>query len=348
MKLYFDGSGSKHSRDQTWEWRSFPDTTAVFEHKMNLYGFRDDEWFVKKPRDKKRALFIGDSFIEGVMAGQEETIPKAFELAGKGTYQTLNGGLLGCGLDSYLQLTADMIPTYKPDVAFLCIYANDLGKKTPKIPDYFLEPEYFNPYIPRLIEIINQTKKYGSLRFRWIKNGLPYIPPVPNKTNPWSRLEDSLKYDVTPILAEHMKESTFNPFLGNALYKEEKFLKSSPAIGETIGFFKYVCSQNNVKPVVVYIPSRNQVTDYYLQFEKQYCLNECPDTISLTGPAYQRHQEFLKKQCAALEVPYIDVTKTIKEREVNGEHLYWNYDQHMRAKGYQLVGETIWNEWNTK
>lgn len=348
MKLYFDGRGSKHSRDQTWEWKSFPDTTTIFEHKMNLYGFRDKEWYIQKPKNKKRAIFIGDSFVEGVMAGEEETIPNVFENLSNEKYQVLNGGLLGCGLDSYLQLAADMVPVYKPEVVFLCIYANDLGKKPPKIPDFFLEPKYFNPYIPRLIEIIEQYKTYGPLRFRWIKNSQPYVPPVPNKTNPWSRIEDSLKHDVEPWIADQMKASSFNPFLTNSLFKEEKFLKSSPAVGETIGFFKYVCNQNDVKPVVVYIPSRNQVTDYYLQFEKQYCLNECPDTISLTGSEYQRHQEFLKKQCASLQVPFIDVTKVVKAKESKGEHLYWNYDQHMRAKGYKLVGETIWKEWNEK
>ncbi|MDY8135852.1 hypothetical protein [Aquimarina sp. 2201CG5-10] len=348
MKLYFDGAGSSHSRDQTWEWRSFPDTSASFEHKMNLYGFRDNEWYIEKPKNKKRVLFIGDSFVEGVMAQQDETIPRAFEKASNNTYQSLNGGLLGCGLDSYLQLAADMIPVYQPDVAFLCIYANDLGKKPPKIPEFFLEPEYFNPYVPRLVEIINQSKKYGPLRFRWIKNKQPYLPAVPNETNPWSRLEDSLKYDVTPELADHMKASTFNSFLGNALFKEEKFLKSSPALGETVGFFKYICNQYNVKPVVVYIPSRNQVTDYYLQFEKQYCLNECADIRSLTTPDYQQHQQFLKNQCDYLQVPFIDLTTTVKTEEIKGEHLYWNYDQHMRAKGYRLVGETIWNQWRDK
>ena len=343
MHLNYDGSGSKHSRNQIWKWQSTPDTSAVFEHHMNLYGFRDKDWRIEKNNNKKRALFIGDSFVEGIMAEQDETIPKAFEKASNQTYETFNGGMLGCGLSSYLQLSADMIPLYKPDIAFLCIYANDLGKKTPKIPAFYLDPEYFNPLTPRLFEIISQISTYGPLNFRWSNNTEPYMPAVPNEKNPWTKSEKLLKNHVTPKLAKQMKESLFNPFLVNSLSKEEQFLKAKPAIGEAINFFNYVCRQNGTKPVIIYIPSRNQVTDYYLSFEKKYCLS-CPNTISLNSPKYQMHQQVLKKQCKNLNVPFIDLTDIIKKKETEGEHLYWNYDQHMKAKGYQLIGTTIWSK----
>jgi len=345
MYLHFDGSGSKHSRNQTWEWQSVPDTTFIFEHHMNHYGFRDKEWLIKKPENKKRALFIGDSFIEGVMAKQDETIPLAFEKASNKTYETFNGGMLGCGLSSYLQLSADMVPLYKPDVAFLCIYANDLGKKIPKVPEFYLEPQYFNSFTPRLFEIITQIKTYGPLHFRWKNNYKPYMPSVPDEKNPWTKSEKLLKDHVTPKLADHMMKSLFNPFLTNSLTKEEKFLKAPPAIGEAITFFNFICKQNETKPVIIYIPSRNQVTDYYLPFEKEFCIN-CPESISLNTPEYQVHQQFLKKQCESQHIKFIDLTDTIKKKEAKGEHLYWDYDQHMKVKGYQLLGRTIWEELN--
>lgn len=344
--LYFDGRGSVHSRDQIREWQSILDTSTVFKHQMNHYGFRDKEWLIEKDKNKKRVLFIGDSFVEGVMAEQNETIPFAFENASNATYEAFNGGMVGCGLDSYLQLSADMIPLYKPEVAFLCIYANDLGQKTPRIPEFYLEPEYFKPYIPRLYEIITQIKTFGPLNFRWKNDSKPYLFAVPDKNNPWTNSEEILKDDVTPSLAENMKKALFNPFLVNALAKEEKYLKTEPAIGQAIGFFNYVCSQNGTKPVIIYIPSRNQVTDYYLPFEKQYCLKNCPDSISLNTPEYQIHQQFIKKQCESLQIQFMDLTTTVKEKEAKGEHLYWNYDQHMRAEGYQLLGQTIWERLN--
>ena len=343
--LHFDGSGSKHSRDHIWEWRSDLDTAIVFKHYMNRNGFRDKEWLIDKHKNKKRALFIGDSFIEGVMAQQEETIPLAFEKASGEHYEAFNGGMVGCGLGSYLQLAADAIPLYKPDIAFLCICANDLGKNEPVVPELYLEPKYFNAFTPRLIEIFSQLKTYGPLNFRWRNNSEPYLPAVPNAKNPWTNSEAILKEHVTPQIAIQMKQALLNPFLTNALVKEEIYLKLPPKIGEAIPFFKYICDQNNTKPIVVYIPSRNQVTDYYLPFEKQYSLS-FPDSISLKMPEYQIHQQFLQSECQDLNIQFIDLTKTIRAQENKGFHLYWNYDQHMKAKGYKLLGATIWGKLN--
>lgn len=341
--LYSGNQGSKHSRDHIWEWQSELDTTVVFKHFMNRYGFRDREWLIEKTKNKKRAFFIGDSFIEGVMAEQNETIPLAFEKASNDHYETFNGGMLGCGLDAYLQLAADAIPLYKPDVAFLCIYANDLGKEEPRIPELYLEPKYFNTFTPRLIEVFSQMKTYGPLNFRWKNTSEPYLPAVPNTRNPWTNSEENLKEHVTPQIAIQMKQAVLNPFLTNALIKEETYLKIPPKLGETIQFFKYICNENGTKPIVVYIPSRNQVTDNYLQFEKQYCLR-FPDSISLNTPEYQIHQQYLKTECQDLNVQFIDLTETIRQQESKGNHLYWNYDQHMKAKGYNLLGQTIWNK----
>ncbi len=339
--LNFDGSGSKHSRDHIWEWRSDLDTSYVFKHYMNRYGFRDSEWLIEKPKHKKRALFIGDSFVEGVMAQQETTIPRAFEKASSNTFEALNGGLLGCGLDAYLQLAADAIPLFKPDVAFLCIYANDLGEDKPKVPEFYLEPERFNILKPRLLEIMSQIKTYGPLKNRWRNSSEPYLPAVPNKRNPWTNLGDSLALHVIPKIATQMKQALLNPFLTNAIVKEELYLKSPPKLGETLQFFKYICEENSTKPVVIYIPSRNQVSDYYLPFERQYALS-FPDTISLNTSKYQIHQQFLKSQSQSLNIEFIDLTETIRQEEIKGNHLYWNYDQHMKAQGYTLLGKTIW------
>ncbi|MCB0600659.1 MAG: hypothetical protein KDC28_05505 [Saprospiraceae bacterium] len=64
-----------YQRDQDWYWQSALDTEALFVHRMNQYGFRDQEWCVTKPHDVRRILMIGDSFVEGVMASQDQTIP---------------------------------------------------------------------------------------------------------------------------------------------------------------------------------------------------------------------------------------------------------------------------------
>lgn len=346
MHLQYDGQGIEHSRSKTRLWQSQLDTTTIFQHKMNQYGFRDEEWKIEKPTNKKRAIFIGDSFVEGVMANQKETLTQSFETASNTSYEVLNGGMLGCGLSVYLQLATDIIPVFKPDVTFLCIYANDLGKNIPKTPKYYLEPEYFKWYTPRLYEFYKQTKTYGPLLFKWHNQKDPYLYATPNKINPWTLKENELIKEVTPQIATLMKKASFNSFLTNSLFKEEKYLKRYPPLGETIPFFKYTCDKFGTKPVVIYIPSRNQVSKYYLPFEKEYCLNKCSNIFDLTEEKYQLHQQVIQKQCKQFNIDFIDLSTAIKNEEDKGNHLYWNYDQHMRAKGYKLLGETIWNEFN--
>ena len=135
---------NEYLRDKKWYWQSEPDTNTVFIHYMNRYGFRDREWKVTKPMNKKRALFIGDSFVEGIMANQYESIPEVFRQQSLNTFETMNAGALGRGMNTYLQTASDLIPIYKPDVAFLCIYANDLSNKKPYLPEYFLVPEFYS------------------------------------------------------------------------------------------------------------------------------------------------------------------------------------------------------------
>jgi hypothetical protein len=337
----------EYARNQAYYWESAPDTAALFESHMNAYGFRDKEWTVEKTTGKKRVLFVGDSFVEGLMAQQDETVPIAFEAAaGKGSYDVMNAGVLGVGLDVYLQLTADLTPLYKPDVVFVCLYANDLGREQPVVPNFFLEPEYFSSFKPRLMEVIQQMDDRGPLLFRWQGNSHGYIPACPKPANPWSYAADVLAPEVSPWLAEHMKNGTYNPFRTNGLAMEEVFLKQDPPLGQTVPFLKYICDQSGAELVLVYMPSRHQVTTHYNAFGLESCLTKCSDTINLTLPMYQRHQQVLAQQCQDFDVKFIDLTETVRAEEQRGNHLFWNYDEHMRGNGYKLLGKAIWDLWS--
>ncbi len=331
-------------RNIDFTWKSLPDTNKVFVHEMNRYGFRDEEWLIDKPIGTKRVVFIGDSFIEGVMAKQKETIPEYFKKASPEKLEVYNAGILGVGLKCYLQLAADMIPIFKPDVVFMCIYANDLGKEEPTVPEFFLEPEYYNSWTPRLYTVVDQMTSNGSLLPRWKEESKPYFLKTPDKSNPWSENEELLRGSAEPWLEEAMIKAELNPFLVNAFQKEEIHLKEKPKLGETIPFFQYTCQKYGATPIVVYIPSRNQVTKHYYPYELEMCKG-CSDEWDLTSEAYNIHQKTIANQCKQLGVQFIDLTNVVKTEEAKGNHLYWNYDQHMRAKGYKVLGEAIEKLW---
>lgn len=338
--------GGRYTRNETRFWQSSPDTTAIFEHEMNRYGFRDKEWKVAKTEGKKRVLFIGDSFVEGIMAEQDATIPAGFEeQVGPDQYEVFNAGMVGQGLDAYLQLAADLIPIFKPDVAILCIYANDPGQSEPAVPQYYLEPEYFNLYSPRFLTLLRESRQRGPLRAIWDGSSRAYLPSVPTPANPWTHNETALSPHVETEIAVEMKRGKFNPFRTNALAKEARFLKLPPKLGETIPFFQYTCQQNQAQPLVVYIPGRNQVTTSYYAYERKFCRIDCPDSLDLTRPEYQLHQRTIAGQCQRFGIPFIDLSPLIREEENKGNHLFWQYDEHMKGKGYLLLGKAIAERW---
>jgi lysophospholipase L1-like esterase len=336
-----------YSRNQTWHWQSSLDTAVVFDHNMNLYGFRDKEWDLQKSAGKKRILFIGDSFVEGLMAADDEQITDYYKQQDiDDEYDVLNAGIAGIGLNVHLQLSADIIPMLKPDIAVLCLYANDMGKNAPIVPSHFLEPEFYDLLTPRIIEIIHQINYHGPLLPRWGGKDRNYFKAIPDSTNPWTFYETLFLNKIESEVGNEMKAGKFNPFLVNNFLMAEKFLSNPALLGETVPFFQYVCKKNRVKPIIVYIPSRNQVTSFYYEFEKKMCFKNTADTLNLTTEVYNQHQKKIAKQCADFKIKFIDLTNLVKSHEDQNNHLFWNYDQHMKAKGYKVLGEGLFKKIN--
>jgi len=330
-----------YQRDQDWYWQSSLDTEARFVHRMNRYGFRDQEWCVTKPPDVRRILMIGDSFVEGVMSSQDQTIPAYLhQLSGSDQLEVFNCGLTGRGLSEYLQVFADLIPIYRPEMVWVCLYANDLGTSMPLIPEHYLQPDYFNPFVPRIWELIQQARTYGPVHFRWFNAPLSFFDQVPDQDDPHSA--PASIGQISSGIADAVHAGTFNPFRINAFSKELKALPSEPELGEFLPFIKFFGDKFGTKVVIVYLPSRNQITRYYYPYERALSTEDLPDSLDLTTNAYQIHQQVLLKQCNELGIKFLDLTMPLRSKEEEGVHLYWNYDEHMRSVGYRTVAELLW------
>ena len=341
------GVGSyRHMRNQNWFWQSTPDTNYRVVHYLNQYGFRDDVWPIKKTTGKPRIIFIGDSFVEGIMANQEQTISEGFKQSSRYNYEIFNGGMMGTGLNSYLRLATDVLPLFKPDHLFVFISSNDLGQTVPTIPEYHLKPEFFNQFRPRLYELMLQIKDESPIKFRWHNVPKSYIPTITSNANPWRTNAATLSPHVREDIAAAMKNGEFSPFRTNNLVKEATNYLLPPKFGETFGFLKYFTDKFNCKLTVFYIPGRNLVTDHYLQYERAFCQLNCPDTLSLTEPQYQQHQIALAQECQRHGIPFINLTGFIGSQEQSSNHLYWHYDDHMRGTGYLKVGKEVHELWS--
>ncbi|MBL4708674.1 MAG: SGNH/GDSL hydrolase family protein [Flavobacteriales bacterium] len=336
--------GNKYSfyRNSNWYWESGLDTAHKFVHELNQYGFRDREWSVEKDANKKRILFIGDSFLEGIMAEQSETVSEGFNQADVNEeYESMNLGIMGVGINSYLRLIADAVPIFKPDVVCLVLYSNDLSNKYLVIPKEDLIPEYYNLWVPRMIELMTQYKNKSPIPFRFDWRGKAFLPSITDKNFPWYNREHLMVKHLTTEVSNSMMEGKTNPFKLNQILRERNGLAQQASLGAFFSFLDEYSRKYQIKFVLSYIPARHQISNYYYQFDRKFCKSDCSNFMDLTTSRYNQHQEALRNYCDKYQFPYVDFTSELKEKEKE-EHLYWNYDDHMKGNSYLMIGKQLY------
>jgi lysophospholipase L1-like esterase len=106
------------------------DGGAVIRYKINNQGFRGAE--LARPGESMRVLVYGDSFIQGDYSRTEETFTEQLKgrLARKigKSIEVVNAGVIGYGPDQELRRMEEELPTLKPNLVIVAIYAgNDFG-----------------------------------------------------------------------------------------------------------------------------------------------------------------------------------------------------------------------------
>jgi lysophospholipase L1-like esterase len=334
-------------RNVTWNWQSSLDTPIVFSHYMNMYGFRDKEWVIEKRTNENRYMFFGDSFTEGIMAVQGKDMVSVFQgLASNDglDIETFNAGMMGVGMNSYLSLIVDAVPLFKPDHVVLTLYANDFTTKQITIPETRLLPEYYNEFTPRIVELVQQVLAERPILSIFSTKTRSLIPAVPASNNPWTLDEESLTKHVSHEVAEAMKNGTFNCFIYNQLVYQEQMLREPVSFRKELEFLKQFLNDQSIELSIVYVPYRNQVTQHYLPFEQSYCQQDCSDEWNLTSNEYDIHRMQLAQDCSVLGIHLIDLHNAILKEEENGNHLYWNYDDHFKEAGYSLMANEIYHK----
>ncbi|MEI6089518.1 MAG: SGNH/GDSL hydrolase family protein [bacterium] len=330
-------------------WASDPDHTESVI-KLNMYGFRGKNFKAKPEEGVPRIAFLGDSFTEGYLAEEDESIPMVFQKTaiGKGgEYEVLNLGIGGSDFSTYCNLLRDAISTLSPDHIVIILHANDLPahKFNQDIFAKPLEPVFNHWWVPRAVYVIKNAIAGKPIPRRWRSKPFTFFAPVPAPSNPWSNTETAKKYNkfISSKVANAMKAGRFNPFSVDEYTNFKEHLQESFQVTEHLNGIQNYAAQFGKKVYIVYIPSRNQVSDYYLKFQKEF--SSADSLTSLTLPEYQIHAKIMSESCKSLGIPFFDFTPIVKKAEDSGNHLYWNYDEHMKAKGYKLIGETLYAWW---
>ncbi len=330
-------------------WRSAPDKASSV-HVLNDYGFRDVHWKFERDPGRTRILFVGDSFVEGFMATADETIPAGFALEGEKdglSLESINLGMGATGIANYSLLIRDAVRLFRPDAVFLILYSADL-------PPHEFNPRWWrNPirpdrprwWMPRAADVLRRALRGQEVPRRWRSEPWPFVPSVPDPLNPWSSPQKAGRYArfVEPFIAEAMQRAEFNPFVINALAKAEESLREPIDVTPHFRALRDYAEEHGVKPFVAYLPYAPLVSDYYIPFKQAF--NARKEIRSLRAPRYRVHARTLKRTCAILGIPFLDLTPDLEREESLGRHLYWDYDDHMRGSGYLFVARRLYAWW---
>ncbi len=328
-------------------WNSAPDH-AHFVHTLNLYGFRDRDWHTRKSTGVRRVAFVGDSFVEGFMAADGETISDGYAHAAKDSgigVEAMNFGIGGTGIQNYLPLIRDLIPIFRPDELVLVIYANDLpytwpGESWTMNP---LQPQSVSRWVPRMVQVLTRLIHHEPVPARWKGTPRRFVPAVPDPASPWTQHESDLSMQVTSELATAMKAGDFNPFVPGSFEFMELNLKKPFELAPMVASIQKYAARYGTQLRVVYVPLSDQVTDHYLEYHRKYSLKSKVTTF--TTEDYQLHSRLLRRDCEKAGIEFLDTTPILKAREDRGIHNSWNYDEHMKGESYLSLGGEIFKRW---
>ena len=202
-------------------------------------------------------------------------------------HAAMNLGVGGLQPSDFFPLFRDAVPLFRPADLIVVFYANDLP-----LPPYenwldgVVAPQYARACTPRLWALYRRRRRGGRVAWRRRRGRFDFLPAVPAPHSPWSSAEKAAAYGafVARHVAVAMKAGRFNPFVVNENRTYATFLRMPLDADEHLRALSRFCRLHGTRLWVVYLPSRSQVSDAYLEYQQTYC--ETP-VASLTGEEYQ-------------------------------------------------------------
>ncbi len=286
-------------------WISDPDGVDI-THRLSLYGFRDHNWR-PKPVNGPRIAIVGDSMVEGFMAGASDTIPAAFEaeLDRDRGGEVLNMGVGAAGLREYSMLVRDSVPLFRPDHLILVLYPNDLiapFELGPGWQEGAVEPEVSRWWIPRFYYLVRGLARGRPIAPRWRGEPASFVAAVPDPRNPWSdgRRASEMEQYVRPDIAEAMRMGRFNAFVANHYARMRETLQKPAELGEYLTSVRDYVAGYSCRLWVVYLPTLLQVWDGYLPHQLEFSEGSGE---SLLDERYQAQARSLEATTRELSLP---------------------------------------------
>jgi lysophospholipase L1-like esterase len=340
-------------------WECAPDGVS-FDHTLNLYGFRGPDFPIAPPADRPRILFVGDSFVEGCGASDDDTLPRQFAgLIGEQSAEVINLGVAAANFPEYRRLLLDAVRLLRPHTVFLVVSSNDLpapafDKSVPPpggLDGLELSPfVYLNPWQPRVIQAVSLLRQGWSLPFRVHRGPFRFFAPEPDPSNP---LTGSLAVaGLDPVLERAMRAGKANPHQPGTLPHFERYLREdytkAGGVSNLLQFLAWFCGEHDTRLHMVYVPFHVAANPAYRA--AQIRLGGCsaiPLPASFSDESHRAQQRHLAAACRDARLTFIDSTDAFIAGE-RRERLFWPTDGHCNAAGYRLLAELCaryWTAW---
>jgi lysophospholipase L1-like esterase len=340
-------------------WECEPDGFA-FDHTLNLYGFRGPEFQIEPPPDRDRIVFVGDSFVEGCGAADEDTIPQQFArlLEDERSVEALNLGVAAADFPEYTLLVRDGVHLLKPRALFLIVCANDLPVRrlTPqeeedKVPSILLDPPAKctrpNPYVPRVLEVMRRRFAGQAISRRFPTGPFPFMAPVPSDSNPLT--SHKAPSNVDPQILQAMRKGTSNPWnagIGEAYAKSLSYdFAQGRGVKRYLRHIQDLCRAEKTRLIVVYLPYYVATNPDYIAAQNRLGGTQYTTKTRFDRPPYRNQQLHLEQVTRELGIPFLDLTEEFIEAEKTLGRMFWPIDGHCTAAGYRLVAETCARYW---
>jgi lysophospholipase L1-like esterase len=327
-----------------------------FIHRLNLYGFRGDDFTIAPPRRRRRILFVGDSVVEGQGAPESATISAVFsrllQRDGKPA-DIINLGVVAASLNELTPLARDSVAVLKPTDVVLVLFANDLP--APRYQDAF---DQRAPILrsrsrlarPRVLELLMRLVYDQPIYRRWPPHPvLPFFLPVPDSTNPWTgAIERPIELDRN--LYKAMIGGKVNPWLWHqakaipAMLSHD-FLEGDGSPAAHLKAIARWCKVGNAHLVVSYVPFCGVTSERYAPSLVKMGMEQSIAQALVSDPIYRRQNDLLVRLTRDQNLPFADTTEALKQAEAEGIPQYWNFDTHPRPSGYATIARRIYDVW---